>query len=75
MRGHDTGLDYHRAMIDDLTKMDAYARAIQAVVHGGPRPQASRYVVLCLARAGRDNDARLWLRRYRAAFGPHPDVG
>lgn len=35
MRGHDTGLDYHRMMLEDLTKMDAYARAVREVVRPG----------------------------------------
>jgi len=35
MRGHDTGLDYHRMMLGDLSKMHAYAQAIAEVIQPG----------------------------------------
>lgn len=59
----------------NLGRHEEAARAFLMALHSGPRPQASRYVVVCLANAGRRNDARLWMARYEAAYGPHPDMG
>lgn len=36
-RGHFVGLNYHRVMLEDEVRMDAYRRAIQAVVRPGDR--------------------------------------
>jgi SAM-dependent methyltransferase len=33
--GHNTALDYHRMLLDDPVRMDAYDRAIRALVHRG----------------------------------------
>lgn len=36
-RGHDTGLEYHRGLLDDPHRMAAYEKAIRALVRPGDR--------------------------------------